>query len=73
MAAGPGEVAPGTRVMHRNGHRRRAWEDQSRGKRVVLIRRSGSGPAKFPSFLEARGRSEQVIVGDVLQVDVNGV
>ena len=67
-----GEVAPGTRVTHRNGYRSRAWETRV-GELELLIPKKRSGPAYFPSFLEPRRRSEQAIVAVVLEAYVNGV
>ena len=66
VGAGRGEVAPGTRVTHRNGYRQRAWETRV-GELELLIPKKRSGPAYFPSFLEARRRSEQAIVAVVLE------
>jgi putative transposase len=45
-----GEVAPETRVTHRNGYRPRAWETRV-GELELLIPKKRSGPAYFPSFL----------------------
>jgi putative transposase len=67
-----GEVAPETRVTHRNGYRSRPWETRV-GEIELLIPRKRSGPAYFPSFLEPRRRSEQAIVAVVLEAYVNGV
>jgi transposase-like protein len=67
-----GELAPETRVTHRNGYRPRAWETRV-GEIELLIPRKRSGPAYFPSFLEPRRRSEQAIVAVVLEAYVNGV
>jgi putative transposase len=67
-----GEVAPETRITHRNGYRPRPWETRV-GEIELLIPRKRSGPAYFPSFLEARRRSEQAIVAVVLEAYVNGV
>jgi putative transposase len=67
-----GEVAPQTRVTHRNGYRQRAWETRV-GELELLIPKKRSGPAYFPSFLEPRRRSEQAIVAVVLEAYVNGV
>ena len=72
VGAGLGELAPGTRVTHRNGYRQRAWETRV-GELELLIPKKRSGPAYFPSFLEARRRSEQAIVAVVLEAYVNGV
>ena len=72
MGAGRGEVAPETRVTHRNGYRQRAWETRV-GELELLIPKKRSGPAYFPSFLEPRRRSEQAIVAVVLEAYVNGV
>ena len=67
-----GEVAPDARSTHRNGYRARAWETRV-GELELLIPKKRSGPAYFPSFLEARRRSEQAIVAVVLEAYVNGV
>jgi transposase-like protein len=72
VGAGLGELAPGTRLTHRNGYRPRAWETRV-GEIELLIPRKRSGPAYFPSFLEPRRRSEQAIVAVVLEAYVNGV
>jgi len=72
IGAGLGEIAPETRVTHRNGYRPRAWETRV-GEIDLLIPRKRSGPAYFPSFLEPRRRSEQAIVAVVLEAYVNGV
>jgi putative transposase len=44
-----GEVAPETRVTHRNGYRARAWETRV-GELELLIAKKRSGPAYCPSF-----------------------
>src|SRR3954468_12023561 len=67
-----GEVAPETRLTHRNGYRARSWETRV-GEIDLLIPRKRSGSAYFPSFLEPRRRSEQAIVAVVLEAYVNGV
>jgi putative transposase len=72
IGAERGEVAPETRLTHRNGYRPRAWETRV-GEIDLLIPRKRSGPAYFPSFLEPRRRSEQAIVAVVLEAYVNGV
>src|SRR6201991_831869 len=72
IGAGLGEIAPETRVTHRNGYRPRAWETRV-GEIDLLIPRKRSRPAYFPSFLEPRRRSEQAIVAVVLEAYVNGV
>ena len=66
-----GEVAPETRVTHRNGYRPRPWETRV-GEIELLIPRKREG-SYFPSFLEPRRRSEQAIVAVVLEAYVNGV
>jgi putative transposase len=66
-----GEVAPEARVTHRNGYRPRPWETRV-GEIELLIPRKREG-SYFPSFLEARRRSEQAIVAVVLEAYVNGV
>src|SRR6201993_2082673 len=67
-----GEVAPQTRATHRNGYRPRGWETRV-GEIELLIPRTRSGPAYFPSFLEPRRRCEQAIVAVVMEAYVNGV
>ena len=72
VGAGLGEVAPETRLTHRNGYRPRAWETRV-GEIELLVPKKRSGPAYFPSFLEPRRCSEQAIVSVVLEAYVNGV
>ncbi len=67
-----GEVAPDSRATHRNGYRPRAWETRV-GEVELLVPRKRSGPAYFPSFLEARRPAEQAIVAVVMEAYVNGV
>ena len=67
-----GEVAPETRLTHRNGYRPRAWETRV-GEIDLLVPKKRSGPSYFPSFLEPRRCSEQAIVSVVLEAYVNGV
>lgn len=67
-----GEVAPEARATHRNGYRPRAWETRV-GEIELLVPRKRSGPAYFPSFLEARRPAEQAIVAVVMEAYVNGV
>ena len=67
-----GEVAPDTRLTHRNGYRHRGWETRV-GEIDLLIPKKRSGPSYFPGFLEPRRRSEQAIVAVVLEAYVNGV
>ena len=71
VGAGLGEVAPETRLTHRNGYRPRAWETRV-GEIELLVPKKRSGPAYFP-FLEPRRCSEQAIVSVVLEAYVNGV
>jgi transposase-like protein len=71
VGAGLGEVAPDSRVTHRNGYRPRPWETRV-GEIELLIPRVRQG-SYFPSFLEPRRRSEQAIVAVVLEAYVNGV
>src|SRR6516165_9731422 len=66
-----GEIAPESRVTHRNGYRSRPWETRV-GEIELLIPRKRHG-SYFPSFLEPRRRSEQAIVAAVLEAYVNGV
>jgi transposase-like protein len=67
-----GEVAPESRLTHRNGYRPGPCETRV-GEIELLIPRKRQGLAYFPSFLEPRRRSEQAIVAVVLEVYVNGV
>src|SRR5665811_1595918 len=67
-----GEVAPDQRATHRNGYRPRAWETRV-GELELLVPKKRSGPAYFPSFLEARRPAEQAIVAVVMEAYVNGV
>jgi putative transposase len=71
IGAGLGEVAPESRLTHRNGYRPRAWETRV-GDIELLIPKKRQGNY-FPSFLEPRRRSEQAIVAVVLEAYVNGV
>ena len=72
IGAAFGEVAPETRLTHRNGYRPRAWETRV-GEIELLIPKKRSGRSYFPSFLEPRRCSEQAIVSVVLEAYVNGV
>ena len=72
IGASFGEVAPETRLTHRNGYRPRAWETRV-GEIELLIPKKRSGSSYFPSFLEPRRCSEQAIVSVVLEAYVNGV
>jgi putative transposase len=67
-----GEVAPESRLTHRNGYRPRAWETRV-GELELLVPKKRQGQAYFPSFLKPRRRSEQAIVAVVLEAYVNGV
>jgi putative transposase len=58
-----GEIAPESRVTHRNGYRPRPWETRV-GEIELLIPRKRQG-SYFPSFLEPRRRSEQANVNGV--------
>jgi putative transposase len=71
VGAQRGEVAPESRVTHRNGYRARPWETRV-GEIDLLIPRTRQG-SYFPSFLEPRRRSEQAIVAVVMEAYVNGV
>jgi putative transposase len=66
-----GELAPESRVTHRNGYRARPWETRV-GEIELMIPRTRAG-SYFPSFLEPRRRSEQAIVAVVMEAYVNGV
>jgi putative transposase len=67
-----GEIAPEARSTHRNGYRPRGWETRV-GEIELAIPKKRSGPAYFPSFLEARRPAEQAIVAVVMEAYVNGV
>jgi putative transposase len=67
-----GEVAPDARCTHRNGYRPRGCETRV-GEIELLVSKKRSGPAYFPSFLEARRPAEQAIVAVVMEAYVNGV
>jgi putative transposase len=69
--AGRGERSP-ERVTQLNGYRPRSWETRV-GELELLIPKTRSGPAYFPSFLEPRRRCEQAIVAVVMEAYVNGV
>jgi putative transposase len=71
IGAALGEVAPESRLTHRNGYRSRAWETRV-GEIELLIAKKRQG-SYFPSFLEPRRRSEQAIVAVVLEAYINGV
>lgn len=71
IGAAYGVVSP-DRLTHRNGYRPRPWETRV-GEIELLIPRTRSGEAYFPSFLEPRRRSEQAIVALVMEASVNGV
>ena len=49
IGAGLGEVAPETRLTHRNGYRPRAWETRV-GEIELLIPKKRSGSSYFPSL-----------------------
>jgi putative transposase len=72
IGAGLAEVAPGSRLTHRNGYRPRGWETRV-GELELLVPKKRQGAAYFPSFLEPRRRSEQAIVAVVLEAYVNRV
>jgi len=72
IGAAFGEVAPETRLTHRNGYRPGGWETRV-GEIELLIPKKRSGSSYFPSFLEPRRCSEQAIVSVVLEAYVNGV
>ena len=72
IGAERGEVAPGSRLTHRNGYRERGWETRV-GEIELQIPKKRSGGAYFPSFLEPRRRCEQAIVAVVMEAYVNGV
>jgi transposase-like protein len=65
-----GERAP-ERLTYRNGYRDRRWDTRAGSIELAIPRlREGS---YLPSFLEPRTRSEQALVGVVLEAYVNGV
>jgi putative transposase len=67
-----GEVAPDSRMAHRNGYRDRMWETRV-GEIELAIPKKRSGGSYFPSFLEPRKRAEQAILAVVMEAYVNGV
>ena len=71
VGAGLGELAPESRVTHRNGYRPRPWETRV-GEIELMIPRVRQG-SYVPSFLEPRRRSEQAITAVVMEAYVNGV
>src|SRR3954451_9291053 len=71
IGAQRGERSP-ERVTYLNGYRPRVWETRV-GEIELVIPRTRSGPAYFPSFLEPRRRCEQAIVAVVMEAYVNGV
>jgi transposase-like protein len=71
IGAAHGEISA-DRTTYRNGYRSRPWETRV-GELELLIPRTRSGEAYFPSFLEPRRRAEQAIVGVVMEAYVNGV
>lgn len=60
------------RVSQRNGYRPRVCETRV-GVLELLIPKTRSGPAYFPSLLEPRRRCEQAIVAVVMEAYINGV
>jgi hypothetical protein len=71
LGAELGEISA-ERSAYRNGYRARPWETRV-GEIELLVPKARSGPAYFPSFLEARKRSEQAILAVVMEAYVNGV
>jgi transposase-like protein len=71
IGAGRGERAPEGRLTHRNGYRARMWSTRA-GELELAIPKIRRG-SYFPSFLEARRRSEQALVSVVQEAYVAGV
>ena len=71
IGAGKGEVAE-ARSTHRNGYRPRPWATRV-GEIELAVPRKRSGESYFPSFLEPRKRSEEALLGVVMEAYVNGV
>ena len=71
VGAGRGERAPDERLTHRNGYRARSWSTRA-GELELAIPKLRRG-SYFPSFLEPRKRSEQVLVSVVQEAYVAGV
>lgn len=69
--AGHGERAPEQRTARRNGYRPRRWDTRVGSIELAIPRlRRGS---YFPSFLEARRRTERALCAVVAQAYVEGV
>jgi putative transposase len=66
-----GERRPEDRATHRNGYRPRRWDTRG-GEAELQIPKIRRG-SWFPSFLEPRRRSEQVLLAVVQQAYVCGV
>lgn len=71
IGAGLGERAPEQRLTQRNGYRPRRFDTRA-GTIDLFIPKVREG-SYFPSFLEPRRRSEQALVGVVMEAYVNGV
>jgi putative transposase len=71
VGAARGERAPEERLTHRNGYRARAWATRAAELELAIpkLRRR----SYFPSFLEARKRSERALVSVVQEAYVAGV
>ena len=71
VGAARGERAPAERLTYRNGYRSRLWQTRA-GELELAIPKLRRGSC-FPSFLEARRRSEQALVSVVQEAYVAGV
>ena len=71
IGAQPGERVPDQRLAQRNGYRPRRWDTRA-GTIDLAIPKLRSG-SYFPSFIEARRRSEKALCQVVAQAYVEGV
>lgn len=72
LAGGERYERAGERQAYRNGYRPRRFDTRV-GTIELEIPKLRSGPSYFPSFLEARTRSEQAMLAVVMQAYVEGV
>lgn len=71
IGASLGERAPEARATQRNGYRERRFDTRA-GTLELFIPKLRQG-SYFPSFLQARTRSEQALMAVVMEAFVNGV